>query len=122
MMMAVLIAVMVLMDAASDVLLARGMKQLGAPANLWPSALVRLSARAAVNFSCVMGILTAAVHFVCFLALLSLADLAFVIPAASLVYVVSTLGARFVLRESISPRRWAGIVLVCLGVAIVSTR
>ena len=61
-----------------------------------------------------------AVHFVGFLALLSWADLSFVFPATALVYVVTTLAAKFILRETISLPRWVGTVLVCLGVGLVS--
>jgi len=33
---------------------------------------------------------------------------------------VSTLGAKFILKETVSLQRWAGILLVCLGVALTS--
>ena len=61
-----------------------------------------------------------AVTFFSFLIVLSWADLSFVIPAKSMVYVVSTLGAKWLLKETVSWERWGGIFLVCLGVALVS--
>jgi len=54
------------------------------------------------------------------LALLSWADLSYVLPVTSVGYVVVALIGRFLLDEAIHPRRWAGILLVMAGVALVS--
>jgi drug/metabolite transporter (DMT)-like permease len=61
-----------------------------------------------------------AITFFSFLAALSLADLSFVFPATALVYVIGTFGAKFVLGERVTSKRWAGTLLVCLGVALTS--
>jgi ceramide glucosyltransferase len=42
-----------------------------------------------------------------------------VIPATAIYYVITVLGAKFLLGERIDLMRWAGTVLVCLGVALV---
>jgi drug/metabolite transporter (DMT)-like permease len=41
-----------------------------------------------------------------------------VVPATALSYAVGTLGARFVLGERVTLVRWAGVALVCAGVAL----
>jgi len=46
--------------------------------------------------------------------------LSLVFPAKSLVYLTSTLGAKWILKEEVSLQRWGGIVLVCMGVAMIS--
>lgn len=117
---ALLVAVMVLADAASDVLMTRAMKQVGAVRDFRIAALWRIGGRVLRNASFMVGIAFAALHFGAFLWLLSYADLSFVIPAAALVYVASTLGARLFLGEQVSERRWSGVVLVFAGVALVS--
>jgi len=61
-----------------------------------------------------------AASYVSFLAALSGADMSFIVPITSLAYVVSTLGARFILRENINLMRWAGVSLVCAGAALVT--
>jgi drug/metabolite transporter (DMT)-like permease len=43
-----------------------------------------------------------------------------VIPASALSYVVGTLGAKYILKEDVNGIRWAGVFLVCVGVAIVA--
>jgi transporter family protein len=117
---AVLIAVIVFADAAGDVLLTRGMKQVGEISTISPKILLSIARKVLTNRSFISGILFFAVTFFSFLTVLSWADLSFVFPATSLVYVVSTLGAKFILKETVSFQRWAGIFLVCLGVALTS--
>ena len=54
------------------------------------------------------------------MALLSWADLSYVLPVTSVGYVVVALIGRTLLAEQITPRRWAGIALIVAGVALVS--
>ena len=72
------------------------------------------------NVSVLLGIACFAVGFFAFLALLARADLSLLVPATALAYVVAMLGARLMLREEITRLRWAGSLLVCLGVALAS--
>src|ERR1700744_655441 len=52
--------------------------------------------------------------------LLSWADLSYVLPVTSIGYVLVALSGRFLLNEQITPKRWAGILLIVAGVALVS--
>jgi uncharacterized membrane protein len=54
------------------------------------------------------------------MALLSWADLSYVLPVTSIGYVLIALAGRFLLHEQISARRWAGIALIVAGVSLVS--
>lgn len=117
---AILIAMMVLADSAGDVFLTRGMKQVGEISILNPKAFLTVGARVVSNKSFLFGLFFMTVTFVSFLIVISWADLSLVFPAKSLVYVLSTLGAKFFLEETVTIQRWTGIVLVCLGVALTS--
>ena len=77
-------------------------------------------ARAFRHFSMWLGIGLMAVAFFSLLALLSWADASLVVPATALSYVAGAFGAKFILGEKIAPVRWAGVVLVCAGVALLS--
>ena len=57
--------------------------------------------------------------FLSLLAVLSIEKVSFVVPVTALSYVAGALGGMFFLGERISPRRWTGIVLVCIGVTLV---
>ncbi len=117
---AILIAMIVLADSAGDVFITKGMKQIGEVSTLNLKVLLSTARRVLGNSSFLLGILFFSVTFFSFLAVLSWADLSLVFPATSLVYVVSTLGAKFILKETVTIQRWAGILMVCLGVALIS--
>ena len=54
------------------------------------------------------------------MALLSWADLSYVLPVTSMGYVLVALVGRVLLHEQITARRWTGITLIMAGVALVS--
>jgi len=54
------------------------------------------------------------------MALLSWADLSYVLPVTSVGYVIVALIGKVLLNEAISNRRWAGILFIMAGVALVS--
>ena len=53
------------------------------------------------------------------MALLSWADLSYVMPVTAIGYVVTAFAGKFFLGESVSAMRWAGIVLITAGVTLV---
>jgi drug/metabolite transporter (DMT)-like permease len=67
-----------------------------------------------------LGIAMLIGFFASYLTALSWADLSFVLPATSLGYVIVAFIARFWLNEPISLERWAGIVLITVGVGFVA--
>ncbi len=117
---AIMVAIIVFADSAGDVLLTRGMKQVGEISTIELGALFSIAQRVLVNKSFLSAVFFMAITFFSFLIVLSWADLSFVFPATSLVYVVGTLGAKFVLKETVTVQRWAGTLLVCIGVALTS--
>ena len=68
----------------------------------------------------VVSVALMAVSFFAFMALLTVADLSFAVPATAASYVFETVLARYVLKEQISRKRWAGALLVACGVALVA--
>ena len=54
------------------------------------------------------------------MALLSWADLSYVLPVTAVGYVLNALMGKFFLLEQISWQRWAGTLLIVAGVALVS--
>ncbi len=54
------------------------------------------------------------------MALMSWADLSFVLPVTSIGYVISALMGKFFLAEQISGKRWAGTLLIVAGTLLVS--
>jgi drug/metabolite transporter (DMT)-like permease len=55
------------------------------------------------------------------IALLSVADLSFVLPLTATGYILSTLLGKVFLGEEVGPNRWLGTVLIFAGVALVGS-
>ena len=99
-----------------DSCLSRGMAAMAPITVTHPGALV-----AAVFTPWIaLGILLLIGFFASYLTALSWADLTFVLPATAFGYVIIALLARYWLGEAISLERWAGILLITLGVGFVA--
>ena len=117
---ALMLAILSLSGASGDVYLAKGMKQVGVLSTFRLRALIVLGSKMARNGAFLLGLLCMITGFLAFLALLSWADLSFIVPATSLHFILATLGAKWILQEHISRLRWFGTLLVGLGVALLS--
>jgi len=115
----IMVLLVVFSNAAGDVYITRGMKKIGDVSAVSPLDFLNTAKRILSNRDFLLGVFCLAMSFFSFLAVLSWADLSFVVPATSIVYVVTVVGAKFILKEEINRMRWAGTMLVCLGVALV---
>ena len=114
------LAVLILGSTGGEIAITHGMKATGEPTRLRPLELLQFLGRAIRNSWFWAGVPLMAVSFYSLLVLLSWEPISFVIPASALSYVVGTLGAKYILGEQVSAARWAGVVLVCAGVALVA--
>ena len=115
----VLIAIMVVAGPVGNLLIAKGMRQVG-EVKVWPpSELLPAFVRVFSSLTIWIGIASLIAFIVAYMLALSLADYSYVQPAAALGYGVVAVLAYFVLHESISPLRWAGIAVICFGVAFI---
>jgi drug/metabolite transporter (DMT)-like permease len=113
------ILLMVLLNPISNILLKKGMDQVGPMVSWAPSRVVAFFVHAFsitaiwLAIACLMG------FFVSYLLVLSWADYTFVQPSAALSNGLTALLAFFILHEFISPIRWLGIACICGGVLVV---
>jgi bacterial/archaeal transporter family protein len=114
------VLILVLADAAGDIFLARGMKQVGRVSLKSFSELGKLARRIITNTSVLRGIGAQAIAFFTFLCLLSWADVSYVRPITSLTYAASLLGARYILKERVVPGRLMGMIAIGIGVSMVA--
>ena len=115
-----LLAVVVFTGSAGDVSVTRGMKNIGELTSFRPMALLKTIYQVCTSGFIWTGIGCKTIAFFSFLALLSHADLSWAVPAGATTYIVDTLAAKYILKETISPIRWAGALCVGLGVALLS--
>ena len=66
------------------------------------------------------GVILLGIFFFLYLAALSWADLSFVLPLTALSYVFVALLAKFLLREDVSWYRWAGTMVIIVGITLVA--
>jgi len=99
-----------------DSCLSRGMTTIPAISLAHPSALIAavFTPWIAAGIALLIG------FFASYLTALSWADLTFVLPATAFGNVIVAFLSRFWLHEAISIERWAGIVLITLGVGFVA--
>jgi len=113
--------VFLLSSTGGEIAITYGMKETGEPERLRLRPLLIFLGRALRNTWFWVGIPQLALSFYLLLLLLSWEPISLVIPASALnPYVFGTLAAKYILGEQISPKRWAGVALVCAGVALVA--
>ncbi len=116
------ILAVVLCSTIGDVLLARGMKQVGDVLHLWRRVgLFTVVGRTLRNPNFLLGVVAMALGFYSLLFALSWADVSLVAPAsASLTFVANAVAARFFLHERVDHRRWAAALFVAAGVFLLA--
>src|SRR5271156_6740780 len=115
----ILILIMVSVAPLGDMFLGKGMKRIPPMASWAPADVFRFFFRAFTSGTIWLGISLLLTFFVAYLLVLSWADYSYVLPASSITSLIIALLAKFVLHETITPTRWAGVALVCVGVFIV---
>jgi drug/metabolite transporter (DMT)-like permease len=116
------IAVIVLTSTAGDVLLSRGMKQVGDVGALRRRiGLWAVLARVLKNPNFLLGVSCMATAFYSLLFGLSWGDLSLVVPAStSLTFITNAVAARIFLHERVDQRRWLAALLVAGGVVLLA--
>jgi drug/metabolite transporter (DMT)-like permease len=110
------IAGIVFCSSFGNVMLSRGMHQIGniTLAN-WTGLFTAL-----FNPWVVLGTLLLIGFMTCWMNALSWADLTYVLPASAFGYIVTAMLARFVLHETVTSKRWIGVLLITAGVGFVA--
>ncbi|HMD09561.1 MAG TPA: hypothetical protein VKH63_18670 [Candidatus Acidoferrum sp.] len=117
---ALFLSFLILGSTGGEIAITRGMKATGEPEKLRLKEMLQFLGKALCSGWFWVGVPLMALSFYSLLVLLSWEPISFVIPASALSYVVGTFGAKYILGEEVSTARWAGVVLVCAGVALVA--
>jgi drug/metabolite transporter (DMT)-like permease len=114
-----LILVMVIAGPLGNALLSKGMKHAGKLVIWPPSDALHTAFRVFGTGAIWLGVASLLAFFLANLLVLTWADYSFVLPASSMGYGVVALLGYFMLGEPVSPLRWLGIAIICLGVFVV---
>ena len=115
----VAILLLVIFGPAGNVLLGKGMKQIGPVSSVSPREFARVLLLVVQSPAIWLGIGSLFAFFVTYMLVLSWADYSYVQPASSVAYIVVVLLGRFVLDETVNPISWVGVLVICLGVFVV---
>jgi drug/metabolite transporter (DMT)-like permease len=116
---AIMVPLIVLFGSTGNILLSRGMKQLGAVRVASAMDLVRLFTGIFSSGWIWMGIGALLLYLGCFMVALSWADYSYVSPSSATVFAVVPLIGHFLLGEKVPPLHWVGILIICVGVGLV---
>jgi len=114
----VMVLAMVVCANVGDLLLKRGMTEIGA-VQLTASGLAQAFRLTVASGTIWVAILFLSGFMLSYMTVLSWADYSYVMPAGAFGYALLTLLAVVFLHESVSARRWVGVVLICAGVLLV---
>jgi len=116
---ALFLVIIVVAGTGGELCVSRAMKVVGEVHDFRPAALVRFVLRAIRVGWMWVGIAMMTLAFFSLLAMLSIENVSFVVPVTALSYAAGAFGARLFLREKVSPQRWLGVFIVCVGVTLV---
>jgi uncharacterized membrane protein len=113
-----MVLLMVACANLGDLMLKRGMLQIGAvqisPSGIWHALLSTIH-----NGTIWLGILFLIGFTLCYMTAVSWADYSYVMPAGAFGYALQTMMAVVILHEVVNAQRWFGVVLIVVGVLLV---
>jgi drug/metabolite transporter (DMT)-like permease len=112
-----LLALFVFLRPLGNLSLAWGTKHFPQVLSLNPTVYLR----AMVDPFVALGIAMLILSLLTRMALLSLADLSFVLPVTAIGYVLATLFGKVFLHETVTAQQWTGSVLIFMGTGLVGT-
>lgn len=114
-----MILISVVLGPLGNVFLGKAMKGVGRATGGKLVHLAPIASRVLTSGYIWLGIACLLGFFVVHMLLLTWADYSYVQPATSLSYFTITVLSYFLLGEIISPLRWLGVTVICLGVFLV---
>jgi drug/metabolite transporter (DMT)-like permease len=115
-----LVLILVCATTVGDVFRSLGMRRHGEIRDFRPGAIGKAMGMAAGNSFVIISTCAMAVSFFAFLKLVSIAPMSFAVPMSAAAFIPETLFARVLLKEAVDWRRWAGVVLILIGVFFIS--
>lgn len=107
------------MESFGNVMLRRGMKEVGEVTSFSIPALFGIFLKGITNMSVITGVALDALFFACLLIALSWAEVTVVLPLTAFGYVSTAIVAKVILHEDISMLRWAGTMFIVIGCVLV---
>lgn len=115
----ILLAMLICFGPVGDLLMSKGMRRIGTASSWAPSALLHHGFLILTSPMIWLGTFFLIGFFISYTTVLSWADYSYIQPVSALNYGIVAVLGRLILAETVTPMRWAGIVVVCAGVLII---
>lgn len=107
-------------ESTGVILLKKGMRQVGEVKAYSVSEVARVVKSGVTSPHILLGVFFEALFFLCLLVLMAQSDISFLWPLTGLSFVFATFAAMWFLQEQVSSLRWAGVLLIMIGAALIS--
>ena len=114
-----IILMQVVVMTVGDLLLAKGMRQVGDIAVLSPTVFFAKMSLTVRNIWILTGVVCLAISLLLWLVALSRAPLSLAVPMTAMAYILNALAAKYVLLETVSSLRWTATGIIALGVLML---
>ena len=114
-----LIVAGVLLNAFAQIVLKQGMRSIGEFAFTLDN-IIPIGIRVGINPFVLTGICCYVLSLAIWLMVLSRVDVSYAYPLLSIGYIVAALAGYFWFGEVINFTRWAGIIIICIGVWLIT--
>lgn len=113
-----LILIGVLLNAFAQLVLKKGMSQIGA-IQIDMSSIISMLFKVSTNFYIFLGLLFYVISFVVWLMVLSRVEVSYAYPFLSIGYIIAAIVGYYYFGEAMTLSKISGILIICLGVFIL---
>lgn len=117
-----IVLLQVVVMTAGDLLLAKGMKQVGDITVLSPTLFFMKMSLTVRNVWILTGVACLAISLLLWLAVLSRAPLSLAVPMTATAYILNAFAAKYLLFETVTSMRWTATGVIALGVLLLMKR
>ncbi len=107
-------------ESTGVILLKKGIARIGEPSPVNASEIFRVGKAAVLSPQIILGVFFEALFFACLLILMARSDISFLWPLTGLSFVFATFAAIWFLHEQVSAVRWAGVIFIMIGAALIT--
>lgn len=114
----ILFAITVILQTTGQILEKYGLNQLTSPITL--SDIPGSIKTVITNPYIIGGVACSAFGLIFWIAALSKFKLSFMYPLGAIIYILIAILSHWILKESVSPTHWIGIIIICAGVFLLN--
>jgi drug/metabolite transporter (DMT)-like permease len=109
-----------IIESAGVIILTKGLKEVQGAREITVSEIVRVAKSVLTNGRILGGTALEAIFYGALLYMLSKSEVSFIWPLTSLGFIFTTLAAKVIFNETVTTTRWAGVLLIAVGVCLIS--